>query len=317
MSVVSERLHRPQRIVFTGMGSSCSAVYPSLLRLVEAGIDARIIEASELIYYQQNALTADTLLVVISQSGRSAEIMPLIELARSHQASVLGITNTPDSPLHQHSQAALLMRAGAEATVATKTYTCTLALLHLLTAQFLQHDIDTALHAVISLAADIRIWLPRWHDQMITLADQWAGTGFIEFLGRGYSMSSATTAALISKESIKLPTESMNAGQFRHGPIELVDEQFTGMLFVGGEPTQQLNYLLAQAIVQHGGRLALVSGTNPEMSDTTWVALPDCTTALLPIAEIIPVQLFCAEMSIRRGFEAGQFRYISKVTVQE
>jgi len=166
---LSASMHRPKRIIFTGMGSSSSAVYPSLLRLIEGGIDARSIEASELLYYQAQAITSDTLLIVISQSGRSAEIAPLLDLARQQQASVLGITNTPDSLLHQQAHASLVMRAGAEATVATKTYTCTLALLHLLTSWFLQDDLDDAVRTLRSLADTIGEHLPCWH-QLSTVA---------------------------------------------------------------------------------------------------------------------------------------------------
>jgi len=164
---------------------------------------------------------------------------------------------------------------------------------------------------------DIAVRMRGWHEQMSALADAWTASAFIEYLARGHSMASANTAALISKESIKMPTESMNAGQFRHGPLELVDARFTGMLFMGGRSTHVLNLRLAQAIVGHGGKLVIVSGEDESLPDTTWVAMPACTPELLPLPEIIPVQLFCAELSVRRGYTAGQFRYISKVTVQE
>jgi glucosamine--fructose-6-phosphate aminotransferase (isomerizing) len=306
-----------QKLVFTGMGSSCSAVYPSALRLTEHGFDVRIVEASELIHYQSNLLTPSVLLIAISQSGRSAEILPLLNLAHARQVTVLGITNTPDSLLDHRSNATLLMRAGEEATVSAKTYTCTLALLHLLTSALLHERIDQAVTAIQSVVADISARLDRWHSQMGALAVKWTNTPFIEYLARGQSMASANTAALISKESIKMPTESMNAGQFRHGPLELVDEHFTGMLFMGGSITYDVNLRLAQEIVAHRGQLAIFSHTEVQLAGTEWIELPACPPDLMPLAEIVPIQLFCAEMSVIRGFEAGQFRYISKVTVQE
>jgi glutamine---fructose-6-phosphate transaminase (isomerizing) len=317
IATLKPHLGSGQRFVFSGMGSSYSAIYPSLLRLIAQGVDARMIEASELLYYQPGILTADTVLILVSQSGRSAEIGPLLERAKNHGAEVIGITNTPGSPLYQHSHSALLIQAGDEASVSTKTYTCTLALLHLLTGWLLNESPDEAFADITALIDKIRLFLPRWHEQITVLADKWATTPFIEYVGRGYSTASATTAALISKESIKLPTEGMNSGQFRHGPLELVDEYFTGVLFMGGEPTSHLNRALAEDIVKHGGRLAIISQSNPDITHTEWVAMPDCSPALLPLAEIIPIQLFCGEMSIRKGYEAGQFRYIRKVTVQE
>ncbi len=305
-----------EQLVFTGMGSSLSCVYPSLLRLTTRYASVHVIEAAELLYAHAALMTSKTLLVMISQSGRSAEIPRLLDSAAQHQMTVLGITNTPDSPLQRRSSATLLMRAGTEATVSTKTYTCTLALLHLLTSALLQEPFDEAVESIVAAAEGIRGVMESWHAQMTVLTAAWVDVPFLEFLGRGFSLASASTAALISKESIKMPTESMNAGQFRHGPIELVDNRFAGILFLG-EATSKLNLELARDIVRYGGRLALVSRADAAVPGTEWIALPDCPPALLPLVEIIPVQLFCAEMSVRHGFEAGHFRYIGKVTLQE
>ncbi|MBA3872517.1 MAG: SIS domain-containing protein [Anaerolineae bacterium] len=306
-----------QRVVFTGMGSSLSCVYPSLLRLNRQGLSIHVVEASELLYYQTSLLNLNTLLVATSQSGRSAEIPGLIEIAAKNQSTLLGITNTADSPLYEHSNATLLMQAGLEATVSTKTYTCTLALLHLLTTALLNEPVTEAITDILALAESIRGYLDQWQQQVAALAHNWAGTGFLEYLGRGTSLASATTAALISKESIKIPTESMNAGQFRHGPIELVDKDFTGILFLGDALTSDLNSELARDIVGYGGRLAVISHTDLGLPNTTWIAIPECHPMLMPLVEIIPIQLLCAAMSVQRGYEAGQFRYISKVTLQE
>jgi glutamine---fructose-6-phosphate transaminase (isomerizing) len=306
-----------QRIVFTGMGGSLSGVYPSVLRLTAGGIDARAIDAAELLHYHAGILSAHTLLIVISQSGRSAEIPGLLELAKRQGAAVLGVTNTPESILHQGSQAALITQAGAETTVASKTYTCTLAALHLLTSAILGDNLEAEMTHITAIAEVIRARLDGWRDQMSGLAEAWAQTGFVEYLARGYSLASAATSALITKESVKIPTESMNAGQFRHGPIELVDERFTGIFFMGEAGTFDLNHKLAADIVRYNGRLALVSPTDAGLAGTTWIQMPDCPPALLPIAEIVPVQLFCVALSMQHGYQPGEFRYSSKVTTQE
>jgi glucosamine--fructose-6-phosphate aminotransferase (isomerizing) len=307
-----------RRILFTGMGSSFFVLYPSLRRLAGlATIDAQAVEAAELLHYRQAMLTPKTLLIIVSQSGRSAEIPGLLELARNSQSVVLGVTNTPGSILAQGSHHVLTMQAGEEATVSTKTYTCTLALLHLLTTALLGQDTAAEARQIVSLAGDIRARLDDWRDQMSGLAERWKETPFIEYLGRGHSMASVSTAALISKESIKLPTEGQNAGQFRHGPIELVDARFTGVLFWGEAATHPQNFELARDIIRYGGQLAQIGQAASELPGVESILIPACAPALLPLPEIIPVQLFCGEMSIRRGYAAGQFRYIGKVTVNE
>ena len=306
-----------RRIIFTGMGGSISGVYPSLLRLTAKGLDARVVEASELLYYQGRLLNAETLLVITSQSGRSVEIPAVLDMAQKAETPVLGITNTAGSILHQNSQVALLTKAGEEGTVSTKTYTCTLTALHLLTTAILNEDISATAADILSVAEAIRSQLDSWRDQITALGNAWADTRFVEFLARGASFASAATSALIFKESVKLPTEAMNAGQFRHGPLELVDQRFTGIIFMGGAATRELNAALARDIAQYGGRLALVSTVDMALPGTHPIPLPEMHPALLPLVEIVPVQLFCADMAVRQGYQAGQFRYITKVTAHE
>lgn len=305
------------QIIFSGMGSSFSVVYPTILRLIECDLCIHAVEASELIHYQSNLIHDDSLVIFISQSGNSAEVPGLLKTAHERGAPVLAITNTPDSPLHRGATETLFIHAGAEATVSSKTYTCSLAMLHLLATALLEEDMQQAAADLNALVSHIREQLSEWHQSARTLAEQWRNTGAIEYLGRGYSTASALTAALISKESMKLPTEALNAGQFRHGPIELVDRDFTGVLFAGDRKSRQLNAELGQDIARLGGHLAVISETDLEVPDTVWLRVPECTPALLPLTEIVPVQLLCAELSAKRGFEPGHFRYIGKVTSHE
>ena len=107
---------RWRRVVLTGMGSSCYACRPLYLRLLKEGVTPVMVEAGELIHYERDWLTPDTLVIAVSQSGRSAEIVRLMECARG-QSEIVGVTNTADSPLATESTATLLMHAGIESTV--------------------------------------------------------------------------------------------------------------------------------------------------------------------------------------------------------
>ena len=116
---------RWRRVVLTGMGSSYWACRPLYLRLLKEGLTPVMVETGELIHYERDWLSADTLVVAVSQSGRSVEIVRLLECARG-RSEIIGVTNTPDSPLATGSAATLLMRAGSECTVSCKTYLATL-----------------------------------------------------------------------------------------------------------------------------------------------------------------------------------------------
>jgi len=109
------------RIVLTGMGSSFWALHPLNVYLIQQGYTAMMVETSELVHYQNSLVDSQTLIVAVSQSGRSAEILRLLEM-NERRAAVLGITNTADSLLARQADAAILTSAGEEFSVSCKTY---------------------------------------------------------------------------------------------------------------------------------------------------------------------------------------------------
>ena len=131
--LLAQRLtdHALKRVLLTGMGSSFHALYPLRLALIAQGIQTEMFETSELIHFAPRLLSRDTLVVAVSQSGRSAETLQLLDLIHM-DAPLIGVTNTPESPLAQKSSTVLLTRAGAEHSVSCKTYVASLAALALL-----------------------------------------------------------------------------------------------------------------------------------------------------------------------------------------
>jgi len=117
-----------QKIVLTGMGGSLHVLNPLYLKLVELGFVVVMAETSELVHFMPRLLDDSTLLIVVSQSGRSAEIVRLLTLA-TKRAKILGVTNDSESPLAQQSDVLALIQAGAEASVSCKTTTASLAAL--------------------------------------------------------------------------------------------------------------------------------------------------------------------------------------------
>jgi glutamine---fructose-6-phosphate transaminase (isomerizing) len=304
-----------KRIVMTGMGGSAFAIYPSQIYLVERGIATTNVEASELLYYYLSLLDPATLLVMISQSGRSVEIQRLVERTGA-RAPVVAVTNDLDSPLARSSQLALHINAGPELTVSTKTYTCTLGLLHLVARALSGAPVQPAIDDVRRVADSIERMLPAWERQIDGLAAQLDNTRFVEFLGRGPSRASALTAALITKETAKLPTEGMIGGQFRHGAIEVVSPGVGIVIFAGPERTRTLDLALAADLAAREALVVLV-GADQDVLGITSVETPGVNEWTAPIAEIVPIQLLATRLAVRRGIEPGKFRFIQKVTVTE
>lgn len=310
-----EALKTHRRVLFSGMGGSYFATLSAHLQLLHHGIEALSVETSELLHYQRALITPDTLLILVSQSGYSAEVVKLLE-GLDPAAFVIGITNDTESPLAKRSQICLPIRAGKEETVSTKTYTCSLVALYLLASVLTDQDLNRACENVKTTIDAFDAILGYVRPYIGNLVYYLDSAQSIMMLGRGVSLASAMTAALITKETCKFPAEGMSAGQFRHGPMEIVDERIGAVVFTGAGPTTNLTLQLAREIHGHGGRVIVV-GSSP-VEGTQHIALPPAADDwLLPLLEIAPIHYFIAAFASHRGFEPGRFRYLQKITASE
>jgi glucosamine--fructose-6-phosphate aminotransferase (isomerizing) len=304
-----------KRVVFTGMGSSFFAVQPALTYLSERGIAAIPIDASELLYYHTGLLDEHTLTVAISQSGESIEIRKVVEQFGA-SAPLVGVTNNPDSTLARLSDGVLYMKAGKEETVSSKTYTCTLAVLHLMARALAGENPAPAAAALRQMADAVGSMFPVWETQTNEMVSKVEGVQALVFLGRGPSLASALTGALITKETAKLPTEGMSSGQYRHGPIEATSPKLGVCIFPGGR-MRALNLGLARDLAAIGGRVIVIDSAAQPIEGVLNVDLPAGDEAVAPVAEIVPIQLFAVKLAESRGLEAGKFYYGGKITTQE
>ena len=110
-----------QRVVLTGMGSSFHALHPLNLELISHGFTALMVETSELVHYKNRFFDPKTLIIAVSQSGQSAEMVRLVQ-TNHKRCTVIAVTNTPGSPLAKHANATVLTQAGNEFSVSCKTY---------------------------------------------------------------------------------------------------------------------------------------------------------------------------------------------------
>ena len=226
------RSGRWRRAVLTGMGSSFWACRPLYLRLLQAGLTPVMVETGELIHYEQDWLTPDTLVIAVSQSGRSVEIVRLLECARG-QSEIIGVTNTPGSPLATGGIATLLMHAGAEHTVSCKTYLATLLALDWLGDLLSGENREALLDQASAAVEPMREYLSQWPDHVDQLMPLLKGVEDIFVVGRGTSISAAETGGLILKESTHYHAEGLSAAAFRHGPFEMLSDSVFVLVLEG------------------------------------------------------------------------------------
>jgi glucosamine--fructose-6-phosphate aminotransferase (isomerizing) len=301
-----------KRIVLTGMGSSFYALWPCYLDLSAHGYEVVIAETSELLYYLPHLLADDSLLVVVSQSGRSAEVVKLLE-RKASGAKVVAVTNSPESPLAQESNALLLTHAGEEFSVSSKSYVTSLIALEMLSAYLRTGDIASVTKELTDLGSIAGRYLDGWREHIETLADLLAPASSIFIVGRGRSLAAVGVGALITKESVRVHAEGMSSAAFRHGPMEILNERVFVGVFEGASETRKLNRELVREIGQTGAKAELIG---PEALIPA-LRLPLYSSRSAPTLEILPIQMATIALGALLGIEAGRFALASKVTEVE
>ncbi len=317
LAPITERLQSGDfdRLVITGMGASYNAAYPAYLQLTGLPIPVMLVNAAELVHYMDGLIGTRTLLWANSQSGRSAELLHLIQrIEPTPPACILASVNDKTSPLAAAVNVCLPIHAGPESTVSTKTYVNTLAVNLLAAQQLAGREVEPLKSAMLTAADEIENYLSDWQARVNDLDDLLGDFETLLLLGRGDSMSAVWNGALINKEAAKFSLEGMNAAEFRHGPLELAAPGFCAMIFAGASTTSVLNCKLALDIVEHGGRaIWLDSIIDPELPTFAFPVVD----SVRPVTEILPMQLLTLVMAKREGVEPGIFRFIGKITTTE
>lgn len=305
-----------KRIILTGMGSSYYSAYAAWLKLSACSTPAIHVNTAELLHFGSGLIDAHTLLWMNSQSGRSIEIVRLLEMIEKDRPRFqLSMTNSPASPLAQSADLAVHIHAGEEATVSTKTYINTAALL-LLTAAHIVGDPWQRLKRSMAAAADaIGEYLHDWQQHAADLDKRLGEIDQVIILGRGPSMSAVWNGSLIINEASKCIFDAMNVADFRHGPFELVSPRLTAIVFEGCSKTAKINRDLALEVQALGGKCLWISPK--EDPDLPTIKIPAVDEAVLPLVEILPMQMLSIVMAHRNGIEPGIFQHIGKVTVKE
>jgi glucosamine--fructose-6-phosphate aminotransferase (isomerizing) len=299
-------------VVLTGMGSSFHALHPLHLDLVNQGVTALMVETSELVHYMKRLFDPKTLIVAVSQSGQSAEVVRLLAVNR-RKSPVIAITNTAGSPLAAQADATVLTHAGDEFSVSCKTYLTALMALRWLGDIFCECDLDRTRQELKQAAPAVQSYLTEWRNHVQTLVQLLERTRHLFLVGRGSSLAAVGAGALIVKESDHFHAEGMSSAAFRHGPCEILSEETFVLVFSGDSSTTDLNRRLLEDIRKQRGRAELVS----EGAKFPACNLPAAPRSIQSIVEILPVQMMTLALAARAGREAGRFELTTKVTRTE
>ncbi len=314
-----------ETLIITGMGASYYATYPLFLKMSRAATLPLWIDTSELIHYAPALLQRKALLWVFSQSGRSAEIITLLEKLRQYkEVTLLAMTNHLDSPLARSADLVVPIDAEEERTVSTRTMMNTLALSLLVGRLLLGLELAPAKTDLLFTIGQIERYLDAWEAHMSFFEKHLGFPERLFLLGRGASLFSTHYGALILAEAAKYPAIPMQAAQFRHGPLEMAQADMRAICFAGESQTWSLNLNLVEDLVSYRAKVFWIScfphtelPESLEMRGVCPIPAPGALGEGLPLAEIVPVQLLSVYLAEAQGLTPGEFRYIGKVTLKE
>jgi glucosamine--fructose-6-phosphate aminotransferase (isomerizing) len=291
-----------------------------------AGIPCRVEIASEF-RYRKVAVMPDSLFVTISQSGETADTLAALRIARDIGFfATLTICNVPTSSLVRESDIALMIQAGTEVGVAsTKAFTAQLVDLLMLTVLLArrhgmtseaENEVVDALHGLPDLIDQVL----KLDGRVRKLAERFSDRNHALFLGRGPMFPVAMEGALKLKEISYIHAEGYPAGELKHGPLALVDDD---MPVVAVAPNDELLEKVKSNLHEvraRGGELIVFadaeSGFNEE-DDVTVLEIPKVHPLLAPILYVVPLQLLAYHVAVLKGTDVDQPRNLAKsVTVE-
>ncbi len=323
---VSKDLKKINRLIITGCGTAYYAALLGKYMFEEyAGLATDVQNASELRYCHP-VFEPGSALLSISQSGETADTLAAIREAKKKGLITLGITNVVGSTIAREVDAGVYNHIGPEIGVAsTKAFISQLTVLLLMTLFFGQ-DRKMSFATAKKIAKEISV-LPQKMRRIFnskakieSIAEKYSRSDNFLYLGRKYSFPIALEGALKLKEISYIHAEGYSAGEMKHGPIALIDENFPSVFIAPQDSVYEKMLGNMEEIKARDGKIIAIANEGDKiikkLADDV-IYIPQTLELMSPILSIIPLQLFAYYMAVLRGCDVDKPRNLAKsVTVE-
>lgn len=316
-------IRRSRRIVFIGCGTSYNAALAARPILEElSGIPVTMEVASDLLDRQGPIYREDTT-VFVSQSGETADTLHALEYALENGALCVGITNTVGSAIARNTHCGVHINAGAEIGVAsTKAYTSQIVVMAMLAlaiggdAISSQARREAIIDGLFELPSKVREVL-KLDQEMKDLAKLLIAEQSLLVFGRGYNYATALEGALKVKEVALMHSEGILAGEMKHGPLALVDENLPIVVIATRDACFSKQQSVIQQLHARKGRLIVMCSKGDAASVNVGgscrvIEVPQVEDCLQPVINVIPLQLLAYHLTVLRGYNVDQPRNLAK-----
>ena len=313
-----------KRIVIVACGTSWhSALIGKYLIEKIAKFPVDVDYASEF-RYRDPIIGAGDLLLVISQSGETADVLAALREGKRKGAKTLGIINVVGSTIAREVDAGIYLHAGPEIGVAsTKAFSCqvtALLLLAIFLAQQKGMNLDKELLSEISFLPEKVKKVLDQSDKILAIAEKFKNYRDFIYLGRGLNFPVALEGALKLKEISYIHAEGYPAAEMKHGPIALIEDEMPVLFLATKDNTYGKILSNMEEVRARGGQvIAVANETDAEIKNLTEniILVPKCREELLPIINTIPLQLLAYHIANLKGIDVDKPKNLAKsVTVE-
>lgn len=307
---------KPSYVFLTARGTSLNAGrYANYLWGAMNGLPVALATPSLFTLYSKPPVLENALIVGISQSGQSPDIVSVLKEGKKQGCHTLTITNVPSSPLANAADWVIDIQAGEEkAVAATKTYTCELMAVAMLAAAMQpEGDLINYLEQVPSWVAQVL----NLDEQIRRFAERYRFMEHCVVLGRGYNLATAYEWSLKMKELCYIVAEPYSSADFQHGPVAMVDPGFPVMAVLSkGLVYQDMEKMLRKLKEVHNAEILVISDQKEALKLAhSPIQIPaEIPEWVSPLITIVPGQLFAYHLASVRGLDTENPRFLHKVT---
>jgi len=327
IGVSVELAKRIRRVYFIACGTSSHAAMAGRYWVEQLARIPSVVEIGSEVRYRDPVFDGDDLVVAVSQSGETLDTLAAVKAAKARGARVLAVANVLDSAIPRASDAALYTHAGPEIGVAsTKCFTTQLAALLLLAVHIAR------CRGALDDANAHRILDALWHaptqmrealeqsDHARAIAKKHLRANDFLFLGRGTGFPIALEGALKLKEISYIHAEGYAAGEMKHGPIALIDENMPVVVLAPHDAHREKTLSNVQEVrAREGQIIAVCTRGDEEVAALAGdvLSIPDAEPEVVPLLTVIPLQLLAYHMADLKGTDVDQPRNLAKTVTVE
>lgn len=307
---------RTKQVVLTGCGTSRHAALIGRYLFSKVGSKfSDVIMGSEFHHFS-DSIHKDTLVIAVSQSGETADVLEGVKRAKANGATIFSIVNVVGSSLTRLSDKVVYLNCGPEIGVAaTKSFVSELVIFYLL-AFAMNNQLREGVRAIKSISSLIKKNLNHNGAILPELAQELKGKNDFYYIARGINFAIAMEAALKAKEIAYVHAEGMPAGELKHGTLALIEQKTPVIAICPADYTFEETMSNVAEAKARGAFIIGVSDQH-EQSFDEWIKIPALAEVFYPLVSIVPLQLLAYNLAVAKGLDPDKPRNLAKsVTVK-